>query len=201
MNDAIQLINDYGLKFGIIIVFFLIFIFLIKYIVEIVLNNIVSTKYTNKVAKYENSLQRKTMAYKVILEKELEFYEMYYKSASKLVTNIQDIETNCIEYISGNDESFEKVRKYMLSVLKTIPEIKSKILIYESYIDIEIMERVTSLIVKLQEEFLPFVEKIMKEDKKEEYKKQMKEVCDGTLLILSLVSVKIRERYDKLINE
>ena len=73
--------------------------------------------------KAENEYQRKTMAFKILIEKELEFYEKYYEYASKFITYIQDITFNL------NKGNFETYINYTIKTLELIPLFKRDVLL------------------------------------------------------------------------
>lgn len=71
---------------------------ILKIIFEKLFDNFLSAKKQKQVIAYENSIQRSIIAYKLLVEKELNFYEKYFDYASDLVTHIQDVEYNYLNF-------------------------------------------------------------------------------------------------------
>ena len=69
------------------------------------------------------------MAYKMLIENELEFYSKYYSFASNIVPDIQDVKYTL------NNSNHKDFKKYTLKIIDVIPKIKRELLLYESYCD------------------------------------------------------------------
>lgn len=178
MGDLMQLIKTYGVNITLIIVFIIGIIYFLKFIIERLIDNILSSKYSKKVVDYENTINRRTMVYKILLEKELEFYSIYFSYASSLVTDIQDVQYNYDNSLTDN-EYLESLRKYILKILELIPKLKHDNLLYECYCDKKIRFEITKLIVMLQENFATKVDIMMsKSNKKKKYKEEIHKMCD-----------------------
>lgn len=160
MEKLLEVIKIYGVKITLIIIFIIGIIYILKFIIEKLIENILSSKYSKKIVDYENTINRRTMAYKILLEKELEFYNIYFSYASNLVTDIQDVQYNYDNSLIDN-KYIESLKKYILKVLELIPNLKCDSLLYESYCDRRVRTEVSKLIVILQEKFAPQIDIMM----------------------------------------
>lgn len=177
----------YGLKITIIVLA----IIGLCYIFKLILEKILIDKTNIKRIKAENEYQRKTMAFKILIEKELEFYEKYYEYASKFITYIQDITFNL------NKGNFETYINYTIKILELIPLFKRDVLLYESYCDNQVLEGITSLITYLQDIFLPKLIKDKKQMKNNEH--LLDNDCDNLLLEFSVVNTLIKKREQDMV--
>lgn len=104
------------------------------------------------VAKYSNGLQRRTMAYEMLLQKEFEFYENAAKFSSELIVDIQDF-----TYYAGCNEDqadmydYEKAKEIALKIISSIPQFKRDSLLCHNYIPTNIDEAATLLLRDLQD--------------------------------------------------
>jgi len=160
VEKLLEVIKIYGVKITLIIIFIIGIIYILKFIIEKLIENILSSKYSKKIVDYENTINRRTMAYKILLEKELEFYNIYFSYASNLVTDIQDVQYNYDNSLIDN-KYIESLKKYILKVLELIPNLKRDSLLYESYCDRRVRTEVSKLIVILQEKFAPQIDIMM----------------------------------------
>lgn len=203
MENLLKLIKIYGAEITLIIIFLIGIIYLLKFIIEKLIESILSSKYTKKVVDYENTINRRTMAYKILLEKELKYYDIYFSYASNLITNIQDVEYNydkSLDNKKDNKKYIESLRKYILKVLKLIPELKHDSLLYEAYCDKRINIEITNLIVMLQKDFATKVDIMMgKDGKKEEYKDEIHKMVDKIIAQLALISTIIQLKEKEML--
>lgn len=108
----------------------------------------VSAAFEKNVEQYRNKLTRSTMAYELLLNKELDFYKLLDPLLAKLIVVIQDINDYC-----QNDGLGERITKdNILDYLELIPEIKQKILESEAYIPDEIFQDAKSLVMIMQKD-------------------------------------------------
>ena len=148
-------VDTYGLIITTIFLAIIGVIFLTKFFVEKIFESYIVTKKQMKIINFENEINKKTMAYKVLIENELKFYDKYYSFASKMITDIQDVKYNL------NNSNHKEFKKYTLKILEVIPEIKRELLLYESYCDKNVSDAITGLIEILQDEFLVKLSKII----------------------------------------
>lgn len=194
-----EIFKTYGTTIGLIIVFVIIVIFCSKIIIEKMVENVISSKYSKKVADYENSIYKKTMAYKIMLEKELNYYDIYFSYASTLVTDIQDVSYVFNKRIKGNDD-IEKLKHYLLHILEIIPKLKRDTILYECYCDEKVKTQITKLIVMLQDDFLKNIEIFIKNPKRIR-KQEIIKICDSIVMQLAMISVTIQEREKLMVEQ
>lgn len=198
MEKLLEVIKIYGVKITSIIIFIIGIIYILKFIIEKLIENILSSKYSKKIVDYENAINRRTMAYKILLEKEFEFYNIYFSYASNLVTDIQDVQYNYDNSLIDN-KYIESLKEYILKVLELIPKLKRDSLLYESYCDRRVRTEVSKLIVILQEKFVPQIDIMMsKGNKKRKYKDDIDKICNEIIMQLALISTIIQTRENEL---
>lgn len=198
MEKLSELIKVYGIKITLITIFIIGIIYFLKFIIEMLIENILSSKYSRKIVDYENTINRRTMAYKILLEKEFEFYNVYFSYASNLVTDIQDVQYNYDNSLVDN-KYIEPLKEYILKVLELIPKLKRDSLLYESYCDRKICVEVSKLIVMLQEKFAPQIDIMMnKGNKKKKYQDDIHKICNEIIMQLALISTIIQTREKEL---
>lgn len=198
MEKLLEVIKIYGVKITSIIIFIIGIIYILKFIIEKLIENILSSKYSKKIVDYENTINRRTMAYKILLEKEFEFYNIYFFYASNLVTDIQDVQYNYDNSLIDN-KYIESLKEYILKVLELIPKLKRDSLLYESYCDRRVRTEVSKLIVILQEKFVPQIDIMMsKGNKKRKYKDDIDKICNEIIMQLALISTIIQTRENEL---
>lgn len=198
MEQLSQLIKVYGPKITLIIIYGVGIIYLLKFIIEKLIENILSSKYSKMIVDYENTINRRTMAYKILLEKELEFYNIYFSYASTLVTDIQDVQYNYDKSIADKKYN-ESLRKYILKILELIPKLKRDSILYESYCDKRVRVEISNLIVMLQEDFTTQVDIMMgKVREKKKYQNDIHKMCNEIIMQLALVSNFIQTREKEM---
>lgn len=198
MEQLSQLIKTYGTKITLIIILAIGILYLLKFIIEKLIENILSSKYSKEITNYENTINRRTMAYKILLEKELEFYNIYFSYASTLVTDIQDVQYNYDKSIVDKKYT-ESLRKYILKILELIPKLKRDSILYESYYDKRVRAEISNLIVMLQKDFAPQVDIMMgKVREKKKYQNDIHKMCNKIIIQLALISTFIQAREKEM---
>lgn len=118
-----------------------------------VFDKAINTTFDKNIEKYRNKLSRTTIAYELLLKKELDFYERLDPHMATLVPLVQDL----AYYVKG-DEGFEqstqceKYRENLLTYLNMIPKLKNDGVLYQPYIPQNIWTAVASLIGEMQKE-------------------------------------------------
>ena len=187
MDFIEDIFKIYGLKITIIVLA----IIGLYYILKLIIEKILIDNANIKRIKAENEYQRKTMAFKILIERELEFYEKYYEYASKFITYIQDIRFNL------NKGNFEIYISYTIKTLELIPLFKRDVLLYEAYCDSQVMKRITSLITYMQEIFFPKIINDKKHMKNNEH--LLDDDCDNLLMEFSIINTLIKKREQDMI--
>ncbi len=190
--EIIKNIGDFANKYGLIIttIFFAIIglISFIKFLVEKIFENYLVTKKQIKIVNLENEINKKTMAYKMLIENELEFYNKYYLFVSNMIPDIQDVKYNL------NNSNCKDFKKYTLKMIEVIPKIKSELLLYESYCDKNVFNAIAELIKILQTEFLVKLDKIISKDEIKGSKNKLDDICDKVLMQIAWISTLICTR-------
>lgn len=187
MDFIDDIFEVYGLKITIIVLAIIGFIYILKVFFE----KILADNSNVKRIKSENEYQRKTMAYRIMLEKELEFYEKYYEYASNFITYIQDIKFNL------NEGNFDTYKSFLIKTLELIPLLKRDVLLYESYCDDQVFNGIASLINYMQEIFLPKIITDKKHVKNNEH--LLDDDCDNLLMQFAVISTLIKTREQKMV--
>lgn len=104
-------------------------------------------------AKFSNTLQRKTEAYKTLLDNELSFYKEMNSIIASIIVKIQDFSY----YLGVNEKheakmDVEKARRQVTDVLKYTMEMKNKYLSNEVYIHNSVADAIIKLIIDIQNE-------------------------------------------------
>lgn len=188
INNVKDLIDTYGLKITTIFFAIIGLKSFIKFLVEKLFENYFITKKQIKIVNLENEINRKTMAYKMLIENELEFYNKYYSFASNIVPDIQDV-----KYTLSNS-NHKDFKKYTLKIIEVIPKIKRELLLYESYCDKNVLNAITELIKILQKEFLVKLDTIISKNKIKGSENELDDICDKVVMQLAWISTLICTR-------
>lgn len=142
-----ELILHLGGAVGIAVVF----LAFVKSLIQKWLENIMNTASDKSIAKFSNSLQRKTMAYEMLLQKEFGFYEAAAKFTSSLIVDIQDYTfySGCSEEQPGQ-YNIGKAKEVALRIIEGIKHFKGESLLAHTYIPDNINQASTQLISQVQ---------------------------------------------------
>lgn len=183
----------------------LIFLRFSKGIIQKWVETTIQTTAKKSLSKYSNTLERRTKAYEMLLEKEFAFYESASSFTSDLVVNIQDF-----SYYLGisNDHPGEanlaQAKEVGLAIMRSVPEFKRDVLLTETYIPDEIREASTKLLHDLQE-YIPFMYEALKSSVDDILDSEsIKKITDNekeTLMNCALLSTRIKMRLEKLSEE
>ena len=188
INNVKDLIDTYGLIITTIFFAIIGLISFIKFLVEKLFENYFITKKQIKIVNLENEINRKTMAYKMLIENELEVYNKYYSFASNIVPDIQDVKDTL------NNSNHKDFKKYTLKIIEVIPKIKRELLLYESYCDKNVFNAITELIKILQKEFLVKLDMIISKNEIKGSENELDDICDKVVMQLALISTLICTR-------
>lgn len=185
-----------------IVLFFLAFG---KGIIEKLVDTTIEKTAEKSLAKYANTLERRTKAYEMLLEKEFSFFETASAFVSSLVVDIHDF-----SYYLGVDEehpgeaNLEKAKEIALRILKSIPTFKHESLLAGAYLTEEVHSASVKIISDLQKAVPLFydalkisVDGVLDADTI----KQIAHNKELTLLNCALLTTKIKVRLEKLSEE
>lgn len=202
MQEIINIIQKYGPIFFLVLLFLCGCIFLIKKVVTLTIETIFSDNSSKKMQLHINALNRRTIAYEILLKKELEYYENINNFISEIVVLIQDVYWNYSQIAKTNDpKEKEKYRQSSASnftnILEYIPKTKKDLLVFKNYSVDEITTKHTNIVCYLQEN----VEKILKV-LEEKYNKEnvliLKNVTNEVLKLSAQLSVAVQVRQKEL---
>ena len=149
-----------------------------------------------------NILNRRTMAYEILLKKELEYYENINDFISEIVVLIQDV---CWNYSQIDKTSDSKGKeKYMqasvdnfTNLLKNIPKTKKDLLLFKNYSVVEVTNEHTNIVCYLQENAENMTQ-ILKEKHTKKNEEILKNITTEVLQLSALLSAVIQVRQREL---
>lgn len=201
--DLVKLIEKYGSIFMLVILILFFLLWLIKQIVYFTVNNVFSEQSSKQIQNHINTLNRKRMAYDILLKKELEYYEKISEYISDLVVQIQDVEWNYNQTLkSKNKEEKEKYNKWAIdnlkSILENIPGTKKDTIIYQNYADENIWASHSEIISFIQNKSEILVDILLKNNKSSKNTTLISDITKEVLLMASTTMVLIQTRQKKL---
>lgn len=185
------------------VIFILLFIF--KGLINKWIETAIEKTAEKSLAKYSNTLERRTKAYEMLLQKEFAFFESASAFLSELVVDIQDF-----SYYLGLDDkhptdpNLEKVREVALRILERIPEFKQNSLLSEAYLTEGIRSANVIIIHDLQEA-APLMYNAIKMSVDDvldaDTIQKIAKLEETTLMNCALLSAKIKCRLEELSGE
>ena len=202
MQEIVNVIQTYGSIFFILLLILCGCIFLIKKVVSLTIETIFSDNSSKKMQSHINILNRRTMAYEILLKKELEYYENINDFISEIVVLIQDVCWNYSQIDKTSDiKEKEKYRQASAdnfkNLLKIIPKTKKDLLVFKNYSVVEITNEHTNLVCYLQENTENITE-ILKEKYTKKSEEILKNITNEVLQLSALLSAVIQVRQREL---
>ena len=201
VEEIIGIIEKYDSVVFILILIICGCLFLIKKIVSHTVETIFSESSSKKLQSHINLLNRRSMAYEILLKKELEYYDNISDFISEVVVLIQDVYWNYTKTENCSDsESKKKYKKNSLdnltNILELIPKTKKDALVLKNYSTKEIVDAHTDLICFIQNNAKKISNIIMKEKFSSENKSKLRKLTDEVLKISAYLSglVQIRQK-------
>ena len=189
-----------GLGGGISI--FICFVVFAKDIFQKWIDNAFEKSSGKYLARFTNILQRKTEAYKTLLDNELSFYKEMNSVIANIIVKIQDF-----SYYLGVDEKhetkidIERAKRQITDVLKCTMEMKNKYLSNEVYIHNSVADAIIKLITDIQnktDEIVTIINQRTKKRKKGDSFRSIKEIENAILYDCKTVNMRIKERLESL---
>ncbi len=203
MEEIIDVLSKYGPIVFILLLVIICIIFLIKHIISKTLDVMLNEESSKKIQSHINQLNRRTIAYELLVKKELLYYENVLEFVSVVVVSIQDVCWNYKEY--GHAKDINEKRKYknqsieyLGKIIELIPSTKKDHLICKSYANRNISKVHLKLICYIQDN-LEQITKILK--KKKYFTKDFDDlnaISNGLLEICAALSVLIRDEHKNL---
>lgn len=156
MKEILDILDNYGSLVLLLLLVIIGLILLIKHIVSKTIDNVLNENSSKKIQLHINQLNRRTIAYELLLKKELLYYENILEFISVVVVSIQDVCWNYKEYGYARDvkdknryksQSIENFQ----NILRLIPSTKKDNLIYENYSSHDISKIHSNLICYIQD--------------------------------------------------
>lgn len=156
MKEMLDILDNYGLLILLLLLIIIGLILLIKHIVSKTIDNVLNENSSKKIQLHINQLNRRTIAYELLLKKELLYYENILEFISVVVVSIQYVCWNYKEY--GYARNVKDKNKYksqsienFQNILRLIPSPKKDNLIYENYSSHDISKIHSNLICYIQD--------------------------------------------------
>lgn len=203
MKEILDILDKYG---PIMLIFLLIIlgcIFLIKHIVSTTIDVMFNENSSKKVQSHINHLNRCTIAYELLLKKELLYYENILDFVSEIVVSIQDVCWNYKQYGQAKDiDNKHKYKKQSIeniqNILKLIPSTKKDNLIYESYSNRDISKVHSELICYIQDNSEQIVKILVKKKYYINDYNSMNAISQNMLKLCALLSTMIHQKHEEL---
>lgn len=203
MDKIIDILDKYGPLVLILLLVIVGLIFLIKHIVSTTIYAMINEDSSKKIQSHINQLNRRTIAYELLLKKELLYYENILEFISVVVVSIQDVCWNYSQY--GSVKDINEKNKYknqsienFQNILKLIPASKKDNIIYENYSSSNISKIHSNLICYIQDN----AEQIVKILSKKKYYVSdydiMNKISQGMLELCALLSTIIHQKHEEL---
>ncbi len=203
MDKIIDILDKYGPLVLILLLVIVGLIFLIKHIVSTTIYAMINEDSSKKIQSHINQLNRRTIAYELLLKKELLYYENILEFISVVVVSIQDVCWNYSQY--GSIKDINEKNKYknqsienFQNILKLIPASKKDNIIYENYSSSNISKIHSNLICYIQDN----AEQIVKILSKKKYYVSdyaiMNKISQGMLELCALLSTIIHQKHEEL---
>ncbi len=203
MDKIIDILDKYGPLVLILLLVIVGLIFLIKHIVSTTIYATINEDSSKKIQSHINQLNRRTIAYELLLKKELLYYENILEFISVVVVSIQDVCWNYSQY--GSVKDINEKNKYknqsienFQNILKLIPASKKDNIIYENYSSSNISKIHSNLICYIQDN----AEQIVKILRKKKYYVSdydiMNKISQGMLELCALLSTIIHQKHEEL---
>lgn len=203
--DIINVIEKYGFWILLIILLFVGAVLLIKRIVEKTIDNIFSEELSKKSQYYISTLNRRTVAYEILLKKELEYYESISDFISELIVDIQDVLWNYEQFSKQKDDEIkEKYKKQAikiyLKILKSIPVTKKDNLIFQNYSSKIVFKNHSEIICYLQKNIENINNIVLSEIESnlEDNINILTSITNETLMLSSKLMISIQEQQKEL---
>lgn len=197
----VQLISAIGGGIGIA----LIILKLCKSFIQKSLETAIETVSEKSIAKYSNILQRRTTAFELLLNKELDFYNGTSGILSELIVNIQDFTYYLgVSKKHSDTHDYSKAKETALEIVECIPKFKRDVLMAHTYIPDNIHDACSKLISDLQDN-LPCMHSELKSALVDENAildgEQIRKNEETILMDCAVINTRIKMRLEELSKE
>lgn len=202
MQEIVNIIQTYGSVFFVFLLILCGCIFLIKKIVSLTIEKMFSDSSSKKMQAHINILNRRTMAYEILVKKELEYYENINDFISEIVVLIQDVYWNYSQVDKTSDSTEKEKYKQgtvdnFTNLLKLIPKTKKDLLVFKNYSVVDVTNAHTNIVCYVQENSEK-IAKIIKEKHTKNNDEVLKNITNELLQLSALLSAVIQVRQKEL---
>ena len=169
--------------------------FVMKRAISAAIDKSVNNVFDKKLERYKTELLRATQIHSFVIERQMELFDQINKNLAELVPLIQDM-AQSVE----NREFTEYHKSCYLRFLELMPEMKQSVLEFEPYVDRNIYESITSLVITMQESSEAWYKRadllssgsLIDDSEVESARAQ----CDDLLKMIALARVLMKEYLD-----
>ena len=157
--------------------------------------NVIDSSFEKSLEKYRNKISRSNRAYEILLDREMSYYEKIDPIFAELIPLVQDL-----VYLLENKQT-EEFREHLLRYAELIFNLKSEVLLHQSYIP-ESVFKASSEVVSEMQKSLDYWKKTAKLLFAEEYDiidyEKGKSIVDDLLKLISLTEQVIKHRLKEM---
>lgn len=157
--------------------------------------NVIDSSFEKSLEKYRNKISRSNRAYEILLDREMSYYEKIDPIFAELIPLVQDL-----VYLLENKQT-EEFREHLLRYAELIINLKSEVLLHQSYIP-ESVFKASSEVVSEMQKSLDYWKKTAKLLFAEEYDiidyEKGKSIVDDLLKLISLTEQVIKHRLKEM---
>ena len=157
--------------------------------------NVIDSSFEKSLEKYRNKISRSNRAYEILLDREMSYYEKIDPIFAELIPLVQDL-----VYLLENKQT-EEFREHLLRYAELIINLKSEVLLHQSYIP-ESVFKASSEVVSEMQKSLDYWYKMAKLLFAEKYDDidydKGKNIVDDLLKLISLTEQVVKHRLQDM---
>ena len=157
--------------------------------------NVIDSSFEKSLEKYRNRISRSNRAYEILLDREMSYYEKIDPIFAELIPLVQDL-----VYLLENKQT-EEFREHLLRYAELIINLKSEVLLHQSYIP-ESVFKASSEVVSEMQKSLDYWYKMAKLLFAEKYDDidydKGKNIVDDLLKLISLTEQVVKHRLQDM---
>ena len=106
--------------------------------------NVIDSSFEKSLEKYRNKISRSNRAYEILLDREMSYYEKIDPIFAELIPLVQDL-----VYLLENKQT-EEFREHLLRYAELIINLKSEVLLHQSYIPESVFKASSEVVSEMQ---------------------------------------------------
>ena len=106
--------------------------------------NVIDSSFEKSLEKYRNKISRSNRAYEILLDREMSYYEKIDPIFAELIPLVQDL-----VYLLENKQT-EEFREHLLRYAELIFNLKSEVLLHQSYIPESVFKASSEVVSEMQ---------------------------------------------------